>query len=267
VLWWTLTVLTIGLAYPFQLASLERYKMRNTYYGDLEGGFDGAGWRLFLRGIAIWLLVVTPLVLALGAFIEVIDWAALADALEKGGDDMMARIEGSNPRLADVIVFAMLMGGIAVGMAALLYPVFQAILLRWWSSGLRFGPIEMRSTLRIRHVYAAYVRFLWFAILFSVAMAIAAFPAVIVVGFLAGDGQESVAGEIAATGLLLAGYVIGALGFSTIYRATVLLSLWQLGMESLQLSGLSVLDRVKATGRPASALGEGLADALHVGSY
>ena len=45
----------------------------------------------------------------------------------------------------------------------------------------------------------------------------------------------------------------------------VLLSLWQLGMESLQLSGLSALDRVKASGRPSSALGEGFADALNVG--
>ena len=66
---------------------------------------------------------------------------------------------------------------------------------------------------------------------------------------------------------LVAGYVVTALGFSTIYRATVLLSLWQLGMESLELSGLSALEKVKATGRPSSALGEGLADALNVGSY
>jgi len=61
--------------------------------------------------------------------------------------------------------------------------------------------------------------------------------------------------------------VVAALGFSTIYRATVLLSLWQLGMESLNLSGLSSLEKVKATGQPSSAIGEGLADALSVGSY
>jgi len=45
------------------------------------------------------------------------------------------------------------------------------------------------------------------------------------------------------------------------------LSLWQLGMESLQLSGLSALEQVKATGQPSSAIGEGLADALNVGGY
>jgi len=47
----------------------------------------------------------------------------------------------------------------------------------------------------------------------------------------------------------------------------VLLSLWQVGMDSLQLTGLSALEKVKATGRPSSAIGEGLADALNVGSY
>jgi hypothetical protein len=89
----------------------------------------------------------------------------------------------------------------------------------------------------------------------------------LVVGVLAGHDQASAGPEIAATVVLLVGYVIVALGFSTIYRATVMFSLWQLGMESLQLSGLSALDRVKASGGPSSALGEGLADALNVGGY
>jgi uncharacterized membrane protein YjgN (DUF898 family) len=262
VAWWIATALTIGLAYPFQLASLERYKMRNTFYGDLAGHFHASGWGLLLRGVPMWVLVVGPLALTVGAFLDVVDWKALGNALSQGGDDVMSRIEGSNPGLGAVIVFAMLMGGTAAGMAALLYPAFQAVVLRWWTSGLRFGEIEMRSKLRMRHVYGAYLRFLWYAILFSIAVAILAVPAFLAVGALA-----SAASEIVAAGVMLAGYVIVALGFSTIYRATVLLSLWQLGMESLQLSGLSALDRVQASGRPSSAVGEGLADALNVGGY
>jgi uncharacterized membrane protein YjgN (DUF898 family) len=267
VLWWLATALTFGLAYPFQLASLERYKMRNTYYGDLAGHFAGSGLRLLLRGLPMWLLLIAPLALTVGAFIGVVDWKALGDALSAGGDDVMSRIEGGNPALAGVIVFAMLMAGTAVTLAALLYPAFQALVLRWWASGLRFGELSMTSTLRMRHVYGAYVRFLWYGLLFCIVMAIAGVVGLLAVGLIAGSGEASTAGEIAATGLLLVGYVIVALGFSTIYRATVLLSLWQLGMESLQLSGLSALDRVKASGTPSSALGEGLADALNVGGY
>jgi uncharacterized membrane protein YjgN (DUF898 family) len=264
-LWWLATGLTLGLAYPFQLASLERFKMRHTFYGDLAGSFAGSGIRLFLRGLPMWIAVVAPIAVTVGAFVEVVDWQALAEALEQGGDDVMGRIEGGNPALAGAIVFAMLMGGTAVTLAALLYPAFQALMLRWWSAGLRFGDIEVRTSLRTLQVYGAYMRFLWFSILFCIGMAIIGVPALLVIGALAGDDGSGAGGEIAATLILLVGYVIAALGFSTVYRATVQLSLWQLGMESLQLSGLSALDRVKATGQPSSAFGEGLADALNVG--
>ncbi len=258
--WWIATLLTLGLAYPFQLASLERFKMRHTYYGDLSGHFTGSGFGLLLRGFPMWFLVVAPLALAVGAFVEVVDFKALADALAQGGDDLMARIEGGNPALGGVIVFTLLMAGSAVVAAALLYPAFQALVLRWWSSGLRFGALTARSKLRTAQVYAAYMRFLWGALLFSLVLAVIGTPALLIAGNIGN-------GDVAATAIGLAGYVIAALGYSTIYRATVMLSLWQLGMESLQLSGLSVLDTVRARGRASSALGEGLADALNVGGY
>jgi uncharacterized membrane protein YjgN (DUF898 family) len=265
--WWIVTALSFGLAYPFQLASLERYKMRNTFYGDLAGRFEASGLGLLLRGLPMWLLVFAPLALAVSGFIGSVDWRALVDALVQGGDNVMGRIEGSNPGLGAVIVFAMLMGGVSVTAATLLYPAFQSIVLRWWSSGLCFGDLEVRSRLRMRHVYAGYARFVGYALLFSMAVGIVAAIALVVIGAATSVAQPGAGGEILATLLILAGYVVAALGLSTIYRATVLLSLWQLGMESLQLTGLSALEKVKATGRPSSAIGEGLADALNVGGY
>jgi uncharacterized membrane protein YjgN (DUF898 family) len=267
VLWWIITALTLGLAYPFQIASLERYKMRNTFYGDLAGSFEASGFALLVRGLPMWLLLFAPLALAMRGFIGAADWKALADALAQGGDDVMSKIEGGNPGLGAAIVFAMLMAGASVTLAALLYPAFQAVMLRWWSSGLRFGDIKVRSRLRMRQVYGAYARFVGYAMLFSVAIGIIGALVLVPMGVVVSIGKVDTAGQIAATLVLLVGYVITALGFSTLYRATVLLSLWQFGMESLQLSGLSTLERVKATGRPSSALGEGLADALNVGSY
>jgi uncharacterized membrane protein YjgN (DUF898 family) len=266
-LWWNLSGLSLGLAYPFQIASLERYKMRHTFYGDLGGSFVGSGLKLFLRGVVMWLAIVAPIAVTIGAFIEVVDWQALGEALAQGGDDLSARIEATNPQLAGVVVFAMLMGGAATAIVALVYPAFQALMLRWWSSGLRFGDIEIRSNLPTLQVYGAYLRFLWAAILFSILAGLVGAAGVTALDAVVGDGNSSAGGEIAAAGLLLVGYVFVALGFSTVYRATVMLSLWQLGMESLQLSGLSALDRVKAAGGPSSALGEGMADALNVGGY
>ena len=267
VAWWVVTALTFGLAYPFQVTSLERYKMRHTYYGDLAGRFEASALPLLLRGFLMWLLVIGPLAFTVVVFVSTVDWVALADVLAQGGDDMISKIEGSNPNLGGAIVFGMLMSGVSVTMAALIYPAFQAVVLRWWSSGLRFGAIEVQSRLRMRNVYGAYARFVGYAILFSLAMGIVAAIVLGMIGAGASIGKLGTAGEIAATLAALIGYVIAALGYSTIYRATVLLSLWQLGMESLQLSGLSALENVKATGQPSSAIGEGLADALKVGRY
>src|SRR5262245_25879437 len=64
-LWWVLIILTLGLAYPWAQASLERYKLRNTYIGNLQGRFAGSGTRLFRDGFVLWLVTVGPLIVAL----------------------------------------------------------------------------------------------------------------------------------------------------------------------------------------------------------
>lgn len=56
-LWGVLVVLTLGFALPWREAALERYKMRHSYYGDLQGSFEGRGWEFFKRGWWLWLLM------------------------------------------------------------------------------------------------------------------------------------------------------------------------------------------------------------------
>jgi len=46
-LWGLLIIVTLGLALPWAKASLERYKMRHTAYGDLQGRFEATGGQLF----------------------------------------------------------------------------------------------------------------------------------------------------------------------------------------------------------------------------
>src|SRR6266446_9417492 len=54
-LWWIPIGMTLGLASPWATANLERYKMRNTFYGSLGGSFAGCGWRLLAPTILVWL--------------------------------------------------------------------------------------------------------------------------------------------------------------------------------------------------------------------
>ncbi len=55
-LWSLLVILSLGLALPWREAALERFKMRHTHYGDIDGRFEGTGWELFKRGWWLWLL-------------------------------------------------------------------------------------------------------------------------------------------------------------------------------------------------------------------
>jgi uncharacterized membrane protein YjgN (DUF898 family) len=77
-LWGTLVVLTLGLALPWRDAALERYKMKHSFYGDLQGRFEGSGWDFFKQAWWLWLLsplalipLITPFIY--GAF-KTIQW-------------------------------------------------------------------------------------------------------------------------------------------------------------------------------------------------
>jgi uncharacterized membrane protein YjgN (DUF898 family) len=260
VFWWAMIVLTLGLAYPWAQAALERYKMRNTFYGNLPGQFDGSALALFWRGVPMWLLVLGPLIGCIALGIATVDWSTILQAdLEQ---DLTANIEGTG--LGEASALVMIALGWSGFAAAMLYPAFQGLTLRWWTSGLRFGAFSLTSRLRIGQVYRIYLRFLWYAFLFTLVAGLCGAVCLMLVGPYVGPQASTPAG-ILATGVLVVGYVIVALGFSTIHQATVKLSLWRLGIDVLDLSGVALLDRVKAQGGPSSPLGEGLADALNVG--
>jgi uncharacterized membrane protein YjgN (DUF898 family) len=250
---------TLGLAYPFAQASLERFKLRNTYYGDLQGHFVGSGMRLFFRGILLWLVVVVPFMLGMFVALGQVDWAALG----RGSGDVMSRVEAAG--IAPALVFAALSIGWSVLALALLYPVFQAMVLRWWMSGLRFGELSVASRLGTRAVYAIYLRFMWIALIAGIVFGIGAAVALAISGGLALWLGKGALTELLSTAILIGSYVVVALAYSTIYQASVKLRLWKVGFESIELSGLGVLDRVNAAGAASSAVGEGLADALNVG--
>jgi uncharacterized membrane protein YjgN (DUF898 family) len=257
--WWVLIVLTLGLIYPFMQASLERYKMRNTFYGDLGGRFEGSGWRLFGRGVFMWLLVMVPLLVGIFGTLGSLDFEALGEAMT-GDQRAAARLMMASSTQA-AIAFGAFGIGSGILFAILLYPVFQAMVLRWWLDGIRFGELTVRSHLLKRRIYGAYLRFLGLALLLMLATVVIGFIGLAIFGASPDGTGTEITGTLASVAL----YVMVMLGFSTIYQATVRLALWRHGVESLQIERLDVLEQVKATGQPSSAVGEGLADALNVG--
>jgi len=260
-LWWTLAIATIGLAYPWAQAALQRFKMRHTSYGDLAGSFTGSGSELFIRGLPIWCLVVTPTACALVALSHMVDWNALNKMVAAGEGHPLGVLAHN----ANASVFMMTAGGFAVSaIAALaLYPLFAALMMRWWISGLRFGPVTAQSHLRAGQVYRIYLRFVALFFLFLLLTFAAAGAGTFIVDRLFKPGAD--VKELLASLDTIVLYVVIVLGASTIYQVVVTFAMWRLGVQTAELSGANALDSVCAAGGPSSALGEGLADALGVG--
>ena len=82
--------MTLGLALPWRTAALERYKMRHSYYGDLQGSFEGRGWEFFKRGWWLWLLtpialVVYPLAPFIYGAFKAVEWRWWLSGIRFGG--------------------------------------------------------------------------------------------------------------------------------------------------------------------------------------
>jgi uncharacterized membrane protein YjgN (DUF898 family) len=260
VLWWIPIVLTLGLAWPWATADLERFKMRHTFYGKLNGGFAGGGWTLFRRGFLIWLFVVGPAVAGLIGAVFVIDWLAVVDALTRS-EEVVNVLDGNISFKAGL---GLLIVGVSWGMlfGLVLYPAYQAIVMRWWLGGLRFGGAAVASDLRIWRYYKSYLLFLLCVVLLALV-----FIAIVVTGVFA-LRLNHVDFVRAAPALSVGGvvmYVVFALTGYAIYQVVVKMRLWRAAIESMAISGYAAFDNVHADPAVASAIGEGLADALGSG--
>lgn len=272
VCWWTIVILTLGLAYPIAQSRLERFKMRNTWLGNLQGRFEGSAAKLFIRGLFMWLVIVGPLVASLAAIVALTDVTALQE-LAGGDEEAFRRFGEAHPAIA--AAFGLAIGAVVWSMLAglLLYPVFQAMVLRWWASGLRFGEMAASSNLRTGEVYGTYLRYVGWSIVFSTIGTIAVLIVVALVALalqvtgLLKNSQITESLEIVGIASAVAVYVIFALGYAAIYQVKVKLGLWRAIANSTGLSNPAALETVSSVGAPASAVGEGLADALNVGGF
>jgi len=154
-------------------------------------------------------------------------------------------------------------GGIALSIILLvvLYPAFQAIVMRWWLAGLRLGGASAASNLPIRRYYGAYLLYLISVAGLAIAVAIVI---AIIAGVAKGFGVAAPANGQSGVGVVLAvaGYLAFLFPAWAIYQVVVTFRLWRAAAQSITIRGLSSLDNIQARQASATAVGEGLADAL-----
>ena len=248
ILWDLATLLTLGLALPWAMASLERYRMRHTYFGSVQGDFAGTGWTLFKRGWWVWLL----------------GWAIIA------GSAALAVAGASRDSEGPGLLAGLLTLGVFVAIAAL-GPPAMAIFTRWQIEGIRFGDVVVSSSLGIGSLYGLFFKWLFSSIGFMTAFAVIV---AILVGIFAAafqgalqnlDAQNFQGLTPATVSFFMGGalvYLLLLLGMGVLQRYFFGRGLWVLAVSSVTIGNLQVVDQVVAAGQASGSLGEGLADAL-----
>jgi uncharacterized membrane protein YjgN (DUF898 family) len=240
-LWGLAMTFTLGLVAPWRAASLERYKMGNTHYGDAKGDFDGTGSGLFKRVWWIYLvmaLAVVPLIAMIG-YVATLRHDPLS-ALSMQGN------------IAVLLVVAVLVG-------ALLLPIYRAHEWRWWAEGASIGGARLASNLPTTALLGCYAKF------FLSAIGVFVIGGVLI-GMLAA-GLSSGSGRVLGVAILVILYLVMIMFVGALNRYFLLHHYWRAVAGSLTVIGLERLEGARQSAQASSSLGEGFADNLDVGAF
>ncbi|SMX56200.1 conserved hypothetical protein; putative membrane protein [Bradyrhizobium sp. ORS 285] len=110
-LWTLLAVVTLGIAWPWRTAALERYKMRHSHYGSLRGDFEGRGWDLFKQVWYLWLIapfamMLFPLYPFVYAQLKAVEWRWWVSGIRFGG----VRLDSTLPNSAFYALYWKIIG-------------------------------------------------------------------------------------------------------------------------------------------------------------
>lgn len=247
-LWGLLMILTLGLILPWREAALERYKMRHSYYGDLQGSFEATGWGFFKRGWWLWLSGI--LVILSPVLLRVV-------------------LPRANPSSLVVLL--------AVIAAPFMYATFKAVEWRWWISGIRFGGFSLESKLQGRDLFGLYWMVIGCFFLLFLVFAAYMMSCTYLLASVSGVTMEQFFRKIAVSGsfasslpfvvLTVAGYLGLVLSLNVVMRIYLLRDVWARVVASVTVHGIEAAANVSARGELANALGEGFADGLDVAGF
>ncbi len=264
-LWWLLTILTLGLAFPFMRASLERYRIDHTLIGESRLRSTATGRSVLLPWLAFYGVGLLPILATGLAFLNNVDFSPPVDLFvphPKGKGNAFI----FNPRYAGTAVatsFGWFMAtlGFALPLILLLIPFYRARETRAFLSATHLGEARLTSHLKARSFYWPYFVYLVTVACFSLVIGILVAIVFGVIGPTANPGQQSAA--LFGGGLL---YVATVFGMAVIYTRVVMLGLWEAVANATRIENVAALEAIVASSRtPASGLNEGLADALDVG--
>jgi uncharacterized membrane protein YjgN (DUF898 family) len=261
--WGLLLPPTLGFAYPWRTAALERFKLRHTRYGNLPGRFKATGWQLFKRVWWVWLLGVLPFLLLAGAFAVLL--------LTAGHAQRPAAYRGPPPHAVSVAAgFALLLGCLGLFVLPFLHAVRRAKEWAWWADGIRFGSVAVACKLRAGSLIGIYWKLIGLGILLLLGYTVFAATVTAALHFNAPTGgilAMLMQGQIPVWGLAsyVMMYLVLLVALGVLARIYTLQRVWRRVIEACVVINIGGAADVAAAGDAVSAFGEGLADGLDFG--
>jgi uncharacterized membrane protein YjgN (DUF898 family) len=134
--WMLLVIVTLGICMPMLRTALYRYRMGNTFFGQVQARFEGDAKPLMKRWLVVWGAIVAAfVVIGLISVSEVMNAGVFVVAVE-------------------LLVLLALIASVPV-----LWISYRAAEFRHFTSGTSFGAMRLASDVRTRSVIWAMVKF------------------------------------------------------------------------------------------------------------
>jgi uncharacterized membrane protein YjgN (DUF898 family) len=236
VAWLILTLLTLGIVFPYLNTAQERYKIENTWFGSAQGVFAASAKSLLPAWLLVWSVVVVPIVLAIG--IEVI--GHVSDAVDR-------------------IEFGLLiLAGLALLTVPFLWVRYRVREFRVFTAGTTLGPLGFASDLGVWPVIWIYVRYylVLLGILVGIGLMIVSASPFFSAGFDAETLERFMAhgpGTILVFAAILAFVIVASLVMELLLRRP----LWAAMVRSVTVSHVGALDQImQGAAQDSLAVGE-----------
>lgn len=251
ILWDVFTVLTLFIAFPWRMAALERYKMRHSHFGSLDGRFTATGMDLFRHIWPFGLLIVGVLIGA-GLLNGWASSAVLEGKVDTGGFMVVSSVSTALVWLSGVACMV----------------VIYTRMLRWWLSGLRLGEVSIRSDFRVGGVLRPslwlFVGVLvWSAIVVALGAGIVFGVGGSIESLMAAPTATKAVAVFAAVALL---YLVWMLGFGVLARQFLARGIWANVVRTSAVVNIAAFEMAVAAGSErGNGLDQGFADLLDAG--
>jgi uncharacterized membrane protein YjgN (DUF898 family) len=261
-MWATLTVVSLGLAFPFMRAHLERYRVNNTSFGDRAFRSTASAGGLLLPFAIYWVISLLPLAAALAyglASGHLLDLPTYLVSDPTSDESTAFILDPDAPQeLALMLVSIASAFSWSVAAIVLLWPYYRAREFRAFVAAASLGETRFESTLTASAIYGRYLIWGLVTIGFIILLGLAMFGATALVGSIAVMAQSDAVGYLMIAGAIV-GYalLITLLGGAKIVYLTA--PIFALKANSITVIRADALDEVVARRATQSAFGDDFA--------